>query len=279
MSEYNLDENLTNENYHEEYGRKNYMGFSQFKNFEECEVMAMAMINGEYEKPKTDSLLYGSWVDAHFSEEEAEFIEKNKDSLYSPKTGKIYAAFNGVETTIAFIENYENDEGDHILARYWGGEHQVIMTGEIAGVPVKIKIDSFFPGKAIVDGKVMKDLEPVWVERDGHNMKLNYIEAYEYMLEGALYQAIVEQRTGDKLPFILNVVTKETPPNAELVKIDQFMLDVALERFKEKAPRYQRIKMGLEKPIGCGKCPICVAKKQIYAPQPYTKLYPDEKEK
>lgn len=279
MPEELKDPNLTSKNYHEEYGRKNYLSFSQFKNFEECEVMALAMINGEYEKPKTEALLYGSWVDAHFSEEEQEFIEENKDKLYSPKTGKLYAAFTGVEKTIDFIENYTNSDGEKILARYWSGEHQVIMTGVIAGVPVKIKIDSYFPHKAIVDGKVMKDLEPVWIERDGKNIKTNYIDAYQYPLEGALFQEIVKQRTGDKLPFILNVVTKEEIPNAELVEIDQFVLDVALEKFIEKAPRYQRLKMGVEKPIGCGKCPVCIAKKQIYAPRPYSRLYLEEEEK
>ena len=271
---------LTNENYHSIEMRQKYMGYSQFKDFEKCPVMALAKINGEYEEPTTDALLFGSWVDAHFSGEEQEFIEKNKDKLYSPKTGKLYSAFNGVQKVIDFIENYTNEDGDKVLLRYWQGQNQVIMTGVIAGVPVKIKIDSYFPGKAIVDGKVMKDLEKVWIEYKGHNIKVNYIEAYDYPMEGALYQEVEKQFTnsGVQLPFILNVVTKEDVPNAELVRIDQFLLDERLDYFKEKAPKYQRMKMGLEKPIGCGKCAVCIAKKQIYAPQFYSKLYAEEED-
>ena len=276
---------LTEENYHSVEARKAYLGFSQFKDFEECEVMAMAKINGEYDPPSTEALLFGSWVDAHFSGTETKFIEENKDKLYSPKTGKLYAAFVGVEKVINFIENYTNEDGEKILLKYWSGEHQVIMTGVIAGVPVKIKIDSYFIGRAIVDGKCMKDLNKVWVDKkDGGRALLDYISAYDYPMEGALYQEVEHQNalkndsSAKKLPFILNVATKEEVPNADLVLIDQDILDQRLEYFKEKAPRYQRIKMGLEKPIGCGKCPVCVSKKQIFAPKSYRQLYLDEEE-
>lgn len=279
-----MKEKLTEENYHGEYGKKNYMSFTQFEDFEKCEVMALAKINGEYEPPSTEALLFGSWVDAHFSGDEKEFIEKNKDKLYSPKTGKMYSAFNGVEKVINFIENYENAEGDKILLRYWQGEHQVIMTGKIENIPVKIKIDSYFKGKAIVDGKCMKDLNEIWVRKNGKNMLVDYISAYDYSMEGALYQeieyqnALKENKDATKLPFVLNVVTKEEVPDADLILVDQEILDARLEYFKEKAPRYQRLKLGLEQPIGCGKCPVCIKKKQIYAPRLYSKVYLEDKE-
>ena len=278
------DLKLTEETYHADYGRKKYMSYSQFKDFEKCPVMAMAKINGEYQEPSTEALLFGSWVDAHFSGTEEEFIEQNKDKLYSPKTGKLYSAFNGVEKVINFIENYTNEDGQKILLRYWQGEHQVIMIGVIAGVPVKIKIDSYFPEKAIIDGKCMKDLGNMWVEIDGRNVLVDYIRGYDYPMEGALYQEIEHQNALEKnpsarrLPFVLNVVTKEEVPNADLVLIDQDILDERLEYFKQKAPKYQRIKMGLEKPVGCGKCPVCISKKQIYAPKSYKQLYLEKEE-
>jgi len=271
---------LTNDNYHDTEMRKRYMGYSQFCDFEKCEVMAMAKINGEYEEEPSEAMLFGSWVDAHFSGEEEEFIAKNKDRLYSAKTGKMYATFNGVQKVIDFIENYTNSDGEKPLFKYWQGENQVIMTGVIAGVPVKIKIDSYFPNKVIVDGKVMKDFEKVWVEIDGRNVLVDFISARDYPMEGALYQEVETQNsgTGKRLPFVLNAVTKEEVPNADLILIDQDIMDERLEYFKEKAPRYQRIKLGLEQPIGCGKCPVCISKKQIYAPKSYRKLFLEEKE-
>ena len=281
-----MSEELTRENYHSREMAQAYMSYSQFKRFEECEVLALAEIKGEYERPLTDSLLYGSWVDEHFNgpEDEKRFIEENKDKLYSPKTGVLYAAFKDVKKTIDFIENYTNEDGEKVLLKYMSGQRQVIFTGEIAGVPFKSMIDSYFPGKCIVDGKVMKDFERVWVVRDGRNVKVDFVEAYGYPIEGAIFQELENQnaRKSDphakKLPFVLEPVTKEEIPNADLILIDQDILDDTLERIKEKAPRYQRIKMGLEQPIGCGKCPVCLSKKQIYAPKSYRKLFLEEQE-
>ena len=281
-----MAEELNRKNYHSREMAMKYMSFSQFRDFEICEVMALAEVKGEYERPKTDSLLYGSWVDEHFNgpEDEKAFIEENKDKLYSIKTGKMYAAFEGVQKTISFIENYTNEEGEKILLKYMSGQRQVIFTGLIAGVPFKSMIDSYFPGKCIVDGKVMKDFEKVWIERDGKNIKVDFVEAYGYAIEGAVFQELEYQNAkksnpdAKKLYFILEPVTKEEIPNADLVIIDQEILDETLERIKEKAPRYQRIKMGLEKPVGCGKCPVCLSKKQIIRPQMYSKIFLTEKE-
>ena len=263
---------------------KKYMSYSQFKDFEECEVKALAKVNGEYEQEKTESLLFGSWVDAHFSGFEEEFIEENKEFLYSPKTGKIYAAFNGVQKVIDFIENYTNDDGEKPLLKYWQGQNQVIMTGEIEGVPVKIMMDSYFPGKCIADGKVMKDFEKVWVEIDGRNVKVDFIEAYGYFIEGAIFQEIEWQNAkktnpdAKKLPFVLNVVTKEDTPNAELILLDQDILDETLEHVKANIKHYADVKSGKVKPRGCGKCDVCISKKQIYNPLSYRKLFLEEEE-
>ena len=271
---------LTNDNYHSSEMRKRYMGFSQFEDFEKCQVMAMAKINGEFDEEPSDAMLFGSWVDAHFSGEEKEFLEENKDKLYSPKTGKLYATFADVQKVIDFIEQYTNDEGEKPFLKYWSGQNQVIMTGVIAGVPVKIKIDSYFPEKVIVDGKVMKDLGYVWVDVDGRRMCLDFVTAHDYPMEGALYQEIEHQNSNfdKRLPFVLNAVTKEEITDGELILIDQDILDSRLEYFKQKAPYYQRIKMGLVEPVGCGKCPACIKKKQVYAPKSYRKLYLEDKE-
>lgn len=281
-----MAEELNRKNYHSREMAMKYMSYSQFCDFEKCEVMALAKVKGEYEQPKTESLLYGSWVDEHLNgpEDEKAFIEENKDKLYSIKTGQIYAAFKGVENTISFIENYTNEEGEKILFKYLSGERQVIWTGVIGGVLFKGMADSYFPTKCIVDGKVMKDFDKVWVERDGYRYKTDFIDAYGYTIEGAIFQELENQTikktnpNAKKIPFVLVPVTKEEPPNADLIVIDQNILDEALERVKEKAMHYHRIKMGLEEPKGCGKCPVCIAKKQILRPQMYSKLFLAEKE-
>ncbi len=265
-------EKLTNENYFSQEMGMKYMGYSQFKRFMECEYEALAMVKGEYSKPKTTALLIGSYVDAHFSNELEEFKMKNPEIF--KKDGTLKSEFEKAEE---IIRVYEEDE---LCKKYWSGDTQAIMTGVIAGVPFKIKVDSYFPGKLIVDGKVMKDMEPVWVEMsdpEGHkyNVKKNFWDAYGYQIEGAIYQEIVNQnernpespyfisKDAPKLPFVLNVVTKETIPNKELIRIDQDILDDALNIVIENAPRFDKIKKGEIEPTKCGHCDWCRMNKKL----------------
>ncbi|MCR4661671.1 MAG: PD-(D/E)XK nuclease-like domain-containing protein [Clostridia bacterium] len=264
-----ITEKLTNENYHSTEMRKKYLGSTQFKDFLVCEKQALAKINGEIEEKTTDALLFGSYVDAYFSNELDEFI-KNHPELFNARTGELKAPFKSVETVIEAIKN------DEKLLKYLSGEHQVIMTGEIAGEPFKIKIDSYFPDKLIVDQKVIKDLEPVWVEKDGKNVRTDFIDAFGYLYQSAVYQEIVRQNTGKTLPFVLAVTTKEEVPAKKLIKIDQEYIDETLEEIKRLAPRFGAIKRGEIIPVGCGKCSVCRKEMKVEGVDSYKKLFHED---
>ena len=241
---------INNENYYNNESNKTFMSCSQFKDFQKCEVEALAKVNGELIEEKTDALYFGGYVDAYFSNELDQFKANNPD-MFNSKIGELKAPFKMINEVISAIEN------DELLMKYLSGEKQVIMTGEISGVPFKIKMDSYFEGKCIVDQKIIKDLDLTWVEREGKNIKTDFIDAYGYCLQGAIYQEIVRQNTGVQLPFILAITTKQENPDKALIQIDQYYLDKALEVVKELAPRYDAIKKGLVEPIGCGHCATC----------------------
>ena len=241
---------INNENYYNNESNKTFMSCSQFKDFQKCEVEALAKVNGELIEEKTDALYFGGYVDAYFSNELDQFKANNPD-MFNSKTGELKAPFKMINEVISAIEN------DELLMKYLSGEKQVIMTGEISGVPFKIKMDSYFEGKCIVDQKIIKDLDLTWVEREGKNIKTDFIDAYGYAIQGAIYQEIVRQNTGVQLPFILAITTKQENPDKALIQIDQYYLDKALELVKELAPRYDAIKKGLVEPIGCGHCATC----------------------
>lgn len=264
---------LTAENYHSPEARKHYLGASMFKEFLKCEVMGLAKARGEFEEKTTTALLFGSYVDAYFSGELDQFIVKHPEML--TKQGTLKSDFKAVEEVIKAIEE------DEMLMKYLNGEKQKIMTGEINGVPWKIKMDSYHPGKVIVDQKIMRDMDPVWVQRDGRNVLVDFIEAYGYDIQGASYQEIERQNQKDsnvKLPFVLAVTTKEEVPNKELIKIDQEYLDNALELIKAKAPRYWGIIQGKIPPVGCGHCPACRKLKKITGVMSYKKLFKETEE-
>jgi hypothetical protein len=135
------------------------------------------------------------------------------------------------------------------------------MTGEIAGVPFKIKTDNYKPGEFIADGKYMASLR-------SPNLFEPMVKYWGYDLQGAVYQEIVYQNTGKRLPFYLDIATKETPTHLAVAEIKQYDLDEALETIKALAPRYQAIKNGEIEPERCGEydCHYCTETNIITEP-------------
>ena len=138
-----------------------------------------------------------------------------------------------------------------MFSKYMSGEKQVIMVGEIEGVPFKIKIDSYHPEKCIVDLKVMRDFQSIYKEGQG---RLNFIEAWGYDIQAAVYQEIVRQNTGKQLPFFIAGATKENEPDIAIISIPQPNLDVCLEIVKANVIRFSELKNGIGDPIRCELC-------------------------
>ena len=240
---------LTQENYYSVESNREYMSASQFKDFMKCEVEALAKINGETQEETSKAMLVGAYVDAYFSNEMDKFTLENPQIF--KKDGTLLKDFEKANDIIKAIES------DEMLMEYLNGKHQVIMTGVIAGVKFKIKIDSLLKN-IIVDQKIMSSIkELIWVEKEGRNVKTDFVEAFGYDIQGAIYQEIVRQNTGVLMPFILAVTTKEDNPDKALIQIDQYYLDKALKVVEDLAPRFDLIKQGVIPPQGCGRCPSC----------------------
>ena len=242
---------LTNENYFSKESSLKYMGSSQFKAFSKCEAGALAELNGEYAREETTALLVGSYVDAHF--EGSLDIFKAKHPEIIKKDGDLKSEYKQADYIIQRIER------DEVFMKYMAGEKQVIMAGEIAGVPYKIKIDSYHPGKIIVDLKCMKDMKKQW----DNGKYVNFVDFWRYDIQGAIYQEIVRQSTGKVLPFVLAVATKEKETDLGLFEIPQEVLDIALAEVIEKSPRYQEIKNGKIEPKRCEECNYCRFTKKL----------------
>ncbi len=247
---------LTHGNYYSVKANLEYMSVSQFKSFERCQHAALAEIRGRYKREKSTALIVGGYVDAFFDGTLERFKRDNPEIF--KRDGALKAEYIQADAII------ERMKRDRLLMRYMSGEKQVIMTGEIRGVPVKIMIDSLIPGKAIVDRKIMANFAPIYKSDYGYQA---WYQAWGYDLQGAVYQEIVRQNTGKRLPFILGGATKEKVPDIDLIQVDQGELDFCLERFSEKVEMYDAIKKRVIKPERCGKCDYCKQTKRLTAPR------------
>lgn len=231
---------LTKENYRTNH---DYMSYSRFCRFLECEASAAA----NYHTPSTEAQLVGSYVDAYFSREMDEFKVEHPEIFL--KSGELKANFKKADDLIERIQK------DPEMMRLLGGDNQVIMSGEIDGVPFKIKMDSYLKDEAIIDLKVMKDFNRVW--SDAFGGYTNFAIAYNYDIELAIFQEIVYQNTGKRLPCYLVCITKETPSDIGIFNIPQEDLDKALTIVRHNLPRIKGILEGEIAPQRCEKCAYC----------------------
>lgn len=252
---------LTHINYFCKKANLEYMSVSQFKSFERCQHSAMAEIKGKYKREETTALLVGSYVDAHF-EGTLEKFKRQVPEIFK-RDGTLKADYIQAEAIIKRIER------DKLFTQYMSGEKQVIMTGEICGVPIKIKVDSLLPDK-IVDLKIVRDFENLYDTEKG---SVPWFEFWEYDLQGAVYQEIVRQNTGETLPFYLAAATKEKVPDIEIVHLNAKSLDYAFDKFKAKVEMYDAIKKGIMAPERCGKCDYCKETKVLTGPRDSEEFY------
>ena len=261
---------VTAENYFSPEMNMAYMGATQFKAFDRCEAAALAALRGEYAPAASTAMLIGSYVDAYFSGELPVFQAQHPEIF--KRDGSLKAEFVHAQDVIARME------ADELYMLLMSGKKQVILTGEIAGVPFKVKIDSLLDAEtsrriaerfpetaevmgmcdgALVDQKVMRDMANVW--SDEERAKISFAQFYGYDIQGAIYQAI----EGHMLPFILAVGTKEDAPDIGALYIPDAELAAKLAEGEDRAPRYQAIKEGKIAPRRCGKCAYCRMTKKL----------------
>ena len=252
---------LNKDNYFSLEANKAYWSVSQFKSFNKCEAAGYAESRGVYQRPETDALLIGSYVDAYFSGDIAfdEFCERHQDEMFTKK-GELYAKFKDADKMINAIECQP------LMMRMLEGDKQEIMSAVLDGIPWKIKMDCFNEDR-IVDLKTVKDFGDMWDETVGS--RRSWIEYWGYDIQGAIYQKVVEKATGKKLPFYIAAVTKERVPDVAVIEIPQHILDAAYGLVQAKIERFDLIKTADVEPIRCEHCEYCKTTKVLMQPEVY----------
>lgn len=249
-------------NYYSEQANREYMSVSQFKEFvgtygmPACEARALAEVKGEYCEPASTAMMIGSYVDSYF-EGTLDLFRSKVPGLFK-KNGELRAEYKKADELIARVEK------DPVFMNYMSGEKQVIMTGEIGGVPWKIKIDSYLEGMAIVDLKVMESLTKLKFVRDvGY---LDFIRYWGYDIQGAVYQEIVRQNTGRKLPFFIAGISKEPITNFEVIHVYDSFLNEAMNLVTANIAHVIDVKNGVVAPERCDTCGYCRKTKVLKHP-------------
>lgn len=244
---------LTEKTYFSKENNFKYCGSSQIKSFLQCESKALAELKGEWIEEPSKSLLEGSYLDAALSGTLNEFKE-NHPELFK-KDGTLKSEFLQAEIALERIKK------DEMFMKYVTGDTQKIMTGQIAGVPIKIKIDCFHKDRALTDFKYIANFEPIF--NPITKQRENFVDYWNYTMQAAIYQKIVEQNTGKRLPFFIAAVTKEKEPDLAILSIPDEVIDNKLILLENILPRIQAIKEGKVQPTRCEHCNYCKSTKKI----------------
>lgn len=253
---------LTKENYHSKEADALFMSVSQFKSGQECEAATFAGIEGDYVRPESPALTLGSYTHAAFESTEAfaQFVEDNQLVIFNNKGNK-YASYQQADEMIECLKN------DRLAMFALTGEKEVIMTGEIGGVQWKIRIDNLNLERGYFsDLKTTKSLyDRFWSEKYGSKY-VSFVHHYGYILQMAVYQEIIRQNTGQLLEPYIVAVTKETPPDKEIITFDQDDLNFELEYVVAALPSVLEAKRKQRERERCGKCAFCRGTKQLKSP-------------
>ncbi|MFD2330056.1 PD-(D/E)XK nuclease-like domain-containing protein [Cohnella sp. GCM10020058] len=262
---------LTDQTYHSNEANKSYMSVSQFKDFRECEARAVARLNGWVEPP-SDALLLGSYVHAGIEGEKAleRFWAANPGLVSSkgPTKGQLKAAYKNADVMLQTLRN------DPFCMFVLDGDKEVILTAEMFGVPWKIKIDAYNQERGrLADLKTTRNIRgKVWSDRYGGYV--SFVEAYDYLLQIAVYCEVESLATGrdEWLEPLMVAVSNEETPDKAIIRFDEHRLRLELEVLEANLQRVLEVKYGAAEPLRCEKCQYCRETKRLRGTIHYTEL-------
>ena len=217
---------LNSSNYFSPEAGRAYFSASQVKSFKRCEACAMAEIEGTYQRPMSQALLQGQFVDEALTGNYTDWVLGHPE--ISKRDGNLKAEFMKCQEMVSRAKR------DRVFMSTMEGEHQVIRTGVIDGIPFKAKYDVY--------------------KQDDPDMKEVIVDL-----------KTVKETLSDtkRATCLLSVISKEDPPDVNVVWIPQERLDAEMSILHSQLPRMEAVKSGVIPPTRCGKCAYCRATHMI----------------
>ena len=257
-----------------------YMSCSQVKQFigtpgiHKCEARAVAELRGEYQRPESDALTFGSYIDVQLTgtpAEQDQFMEDHPEMFSSrgATKGQLKSTYQRANDMIARVR--QDADAGGVFMKYLEGKQQEVLIGEINGFEFKARLDVLGDGW-IADLKTCESITKRYFSEGWWN----FIDYWGYPLQGAIYQELVYQNTGKRLPFYIAAISKEPSPDLGIFRIPQENLDIALAELNhDTLARIDGLKHGEIEPERCEHCDYCRSTKVITKPVNYTLIWED----
>lgn len=265
---------LNKSNYFSLEANRHYMSVSQFKGFITafggCEARSMAELAGEYERPEKGAFDEGHYIHAWNEGTLADYKAEHPEiySSQGPTKGQLKANYKHLNKMIEVLMN------DPLVMKALDGQKEVIFTAELFGIPWKVMLDSYQPEIGIfADLKALKDIDGKWWNKEVQAYE-NFLDHYGYALQMAVYSRVEQLATGRTDPLLphMVIVTKQDPPDHEVLWFDYDLIEQQLSIIGNHIERVKAVKSGAAAPDRCEKCDYCRATKVIKQIKHYAEL-------
>lgn len=242
------------------------MSNSLYKDMLQCEAAAMAKLTGEWSEEPSEAMLAGSYVHASLDGTLEEFRSEHPEMFL--KNGiDLKAQFRTAEDMIRTLRE------DEFIQFVLTGQREHIITAEFAGCTWKAKLDVYNPDAGrIADVKTVRAIrDKTWIKDMGWG---SFVEAYGYLRQMALYVELERIASGREtwLEPLIVAVSKEDPPDKQVIGMDTQRIEYELEQVKANMPRVLSVWTQGEEPIRCETCKYCRATKRLGSVMHYADL-------
>lgn len=245
---------LNPSNYYEHWTDHEWLSPTVFKGFVACEAQELAIINDEWKPDNAQALLVGNWLHSYFESDEAhrKFIEENRSAV-TTKSGKSFLQpFKQADDMINRLKREPMFKGSYV------GEKEVIITGELFGVPWKGKIDCLNVEQGyFIDLKTTRNIDELYWNQQTRERE-NFIIYYDYPLQMAVYKRLLENKYGKTFKPMIWAVSKEKHPDIRLFgNFSESRLADEFETIQAYQEHVLKVIQGDEEPTRCGHCDYC----------------------
>lgn len=232
---------------------KDYVSFSAWTHYKECEAQALHNEREDLKTPQTEAMLVSAFMEMLLLEpdKEEEFLNENLNvyAYKNPEKG-LKKVFSDAKESAELIRS------DETFMHFLEGQKQLKLEGVINGVKVLGYADVVSEEmNRIVDLKYVKDFNRAW--NPATRRRESFIEQRRYPVQGAIYRELYYQKTGKVLDFYIAAATKETPSKRAIATFVEANYESSLDSFAESLPRIMELRAGTVEPNHCGVCDYC----------------------
>lgn len=253
---------LTEQNYHDLASNQAFISASQIKSAMECESRWQAEVQGKYVRTM-EAFKEGYYFEKILTgtdDEIALFQSQNSDMFSSQGAtkGQLKANFKKVESAIEAVQRQ-----DLLMQIIQNADKQVIMTGEICGVPVKAMVDLMLPkSKSIYDLKCMANFNRSYSEQAEAYQE--WWLSYNYHVQMYIYASLAAQNglTTNTSKYGLIAASKQEQSDVKALVFGKDTMLAAEGGVVYTIGRMKDIRSG-DEPNRCGRCAWCLSQKVI----------------